>query len=232
MKRLTRKNYQAYALDYLEGTLATKHRARFEQFLDKHPDLRQEVAELQEEFPVVPADLRIAYPDKSVLRRSVLRVSRGWLFYGSLAAACVALALTFGTIFYNAPVAPDSISVLEPVASIIEPAVEDTLAAEPQQQARVRKVRRPAPVRRMDCQPVGIQANTTLEAPESKIDVTKVKSQHEQGDFVQMPQIAQDISSEQAELAKNCLEKGAQGLTTVFTSPVKQLARSFKQQPE
>ncbi|MCH2215983.1 MAG: hypothetical protein MK086_12505 [Flavobacteriales bacterium] len=53
MEKITRDNYEAFFLDFLEGSLDDDQRAEFEKFLELHPDLASELDEY-EDFSLSP----------------------------------------------------------------------------------------------------------------------------------------------------------------------------------
>lgn len=69
MRRITRDNYQQWALDYIEGTLGGELHRQFEGFLAENPDIAGEVGDLKEEMPVLPDTEWIGYPHKEQLLR-------------------------------------------------------------------------------------------------------------------------------------------------------------------
>ncbi len=53
---INRRNYELYFLDYLENRLSAEEREAVELFLNLHPDLREELEGLAEEFPALEAE--------------------------------------------------------------------------------------------------------------------------------------------------------------------------------
>lgn len=68
---ITRDNYEAYFLDYLEGRLAPSQAAELRAFLDENPDLRHELEEFKPFALEPPAD---AYPLKGSLKKDETEV--------------------------------------------------------------------------------------------------------------------------------------------------------------
>ncbi|MCD8185812.1 MAG: hypothetical protein LUD68_04945 [Rikenellaceae bacterium] len=67
--KITRKNYEEFALDYLESTLSEEVRNEFEGFLKEEPEIAERIAALQEDFPVLIPDPTIRFEPKSLLKR-------------------------------------------------------------------------------------------------------------------------------------------------------------------
>lgn len=87
--KVTKQNYEEYALDYIEGTLSRERQRAFERFLDENPEIAAEVRALREELPVLVPDLSVRFEDKSSLkRRSAIRP----LYLRIASAAAVLLA--------------------------------------------------------------------------------------------------------------------------------------------
>ena len=84
-------NYEAYALDYLEGQLSPDEAAMMERFLDSQPVVRAELESMREWTTVEP-DETVVFSDKEVLYRREEALVRpiGWR-RPLLAAACVGL---------------------------------------------------------------------------------------------------------------------------------------------
>lgn len=68
---INRQNYEIWFLDYLEGALSEKQTVLLMRFLDKHPDLQAEFAEM--ELIQLP-DTSLSFPDKNQLKRSVSKL--------------------------------------------------------------------------------------------------------------------------------------------------------------
>lgn len=94
--KITIHNYEEYALDYLDGNLDKQQLQEFEQFLDEHPTVREEIGEMgavdlpEQEIPVLP--------DKDDLLRAsaIVRAFRKPLYVPVWSvAACLALLIGF-----------------------------------------------------------------------------------------------------------------------------------------
>jgi hypothetical protein len=90
--KITKQNYEEYALDYIEGTLSAEDRQAFARFLDSHPDIAADIKGLQEEMPVLIPDLSVTYTDKPALKR---KASLRPIFLRIGAVAAVLLAGVF-----------------------------------------------------------------------------------------------------------------------------------------
>lgn len=95
--RINLENYEQYALDYLEGGLTSDKIKEFEQFLQDHPEIEQELAELAD-IRLLP-NMDTIYPHKEKLYRSGnYRMGLFPLFHWSVAAS-VLLVIGFGLFF-------------------------------------------------------------------------------------------------------------------------------------
>lgn len=96
--KITLKNYEAHVLDYLDGELTAQEEAAFVQFLDNHPEVRSEIAGVNE--LVVMPDPEMNYPDKSRLyRKGNNRVVFLWGVPRFVAAAIALLLISTAAFF-------------------------------------------------------------------------------------------------------------------------------------
>ena len=86
MERITRNNYEAFFLDYLDGQMTPEQEQELQRFLDDHPDLRQELSGL-EHTPMAPAGMELSFPGKDRLKRSLTLADEG---YTHLDELCIA----------------------------------------------------------------------------------------------------------------------------------------------
>lgn len=97
---ITTKNYEFYALDYLEGNLDATTQEAMDNFLQKHPELQAEMDEMQ--AIILEAEDDIVFEKKDSLRKEIVlnsgkpRVLPLWFRYA--AAAAVIFALIYGTV--------------------------------------------------------------------------------------------------------------------------------------
>lgn len=92
--KITKKNYEEYALEYLEKELSAEMTLAFEEFLSSHPEIREELAGLREVtlFP----DMAVKYSRKASLyrehkKRQVFLLA-GWSRFGAAAAVLLLLS--------------------------------------------------------------------------------------------------------------------------------------------
>ena len=90
MKRIHILNYEAYALDYLEGTLPPEELQAFESFLERHPEVASELEGWEETYLAPPT---IAYPHRQKLVR---REGTVWIGKWSIAASWAVLIVLTG----------------------------------------------------------------------------------------------------------------------------------------
>lgn len=86
--KITKTNYEEYALDYIEGTLSKQDSRDFERFLDAYPEIAAQILDVREDMPVLLPDFGVRYEGKSTLKRKAS--IRSWAVWaGSVAAALV-----------------------------------------------------------------------------------------------------------------------------------------------
>lgn len=90
---INKSNYEAFALDYLEGNLSATDRQAMEDFLAKHPAIAEEVTMLAEMITVVP-DESIVFENKAALLKQeagarVVAMHRRTWFRMAVAAAAM-----------------------------------------------------------------------------------------------------------------------------------------------
>jgi len=97
-------NYEAFALDYLEGNLTAELAAEMERFLETHPAIESELSGMME-FVILEADEAIVYEPKAALlkKERVVWLNKKWI-RPLLAAASIVLLLTTYFVGYNAGV--------------------------------------------------------------------------------------------------------------------------------
>ena len=97
-------NYEAFALDYLEGNLTAEMAAEMERFLKTHPAIESELSGMME-FVILEADESIVYEPKATLLKPerVVWLSKKWVRPLMAAASIVLLLMTY-FMGYNAGV--------------------------------------------------------------------------------------------------------------------------------
>lgn len=93
--KITKTNYEEYALDFIEGTLSREDRRAFERFLEENPDIAGQIHALAEELPVLLPDLSVRFEDKASLKRRT-SIRSMIVRIGSVAAA-----LLIGVLLFN-----------------------------------------------------------------------------------------------------------------------------------
>ena len=93
---INQSNYEAFALDYLEGNLSNDMRQAMDAFLKDNPLIKEELVMLQDVITLVPDD-SIIFENKSGLMREqegarvVVMKRRFWYRAGAAAAAVAAV---------------------------------------------------------------------------------------------------------------------------------------------
>lgn len=104
--KITIENYEAYALDYLEGSLGHQEEQDFQKFLEDHPEIHAELVGLDQ--MIVTPDPHLKYPNKKSLYRKQKRGiiplwNSPWMVAASIA---LILAITAVLFFKNPATTP------------------------------------------------------------------------------------------------------------------------------
>ena len=118
--KITVENYEAYALDFLEGSLGRQEEQEFQKFLDQHPEIKEELVGI-DQIVLIP-DLEMQYPHK----KSLYRKQRGgviplWNSSWMIAAAVALLIGSITILFVNQNSAPTGYTITDNPSSIPEP---------------------------------------------------------------------------------------------------------------
>ncbi|MBS3807064.1 MAG: hypothetical protein KGY60_06125 [Bacteroidales bacterium] len=81
MERIDRNNYEMYVIDYLEGRLSQDREQQMKRFLRDHPDLEQELMDLEQTRLVPAAE---AFPDKEGLKKQLTLDDAGYSHFDEL----------------------------------------------------------------------------------------------------------------------------------------------------
>lgn len=81
MERIDRNNYEMYVIDYLEGRLSQEQEQEMKRFLRDHPDLEQELMDLEQTRLVPAAE---AFPDKERLKKQLTLDDAGYSHFDEL----------------------------------------------------------------------------------------------------------------------------------------------------
>ena len=129
--KINKLNYEAFALEYLEGTLSLETAEAMEQFLLQHPDIKAELEEMRD-FPVL-IPKQIPFDNKSQLLKQPARDKILWLnpLRWSVAAS-ILLAVMFLFFSKTRPIDPiiatatsDEIIDSTPNKSVLSKELED-----------------------------------------------------------------------------------------------------------
>ncbi|MBK8502250.1 MAG: hypothetical protein IPL46_08605 [Saprospiraceae bacterium] len=112
--KITKENYEEFALDFIEGNLNAADRQHFEHFLNAHPAIRKNIDDF--ELVVLPSFTPIM-PNKSTLYRDNSKI-RPILFYVKNIAAIILVLILLSTVLIQLNKQPTS--DLEQLKSIKE----------------------------------------------------------------------------------------------------------------
>ncbi len=123
--KINKLNYEAFALEYLEGTLSVKEQEAMDQFLLKHPDIKAELEDMKSFSVLTPEP--IVFNNKKQLLKAPARNRLVWFNpLRSSVAASVLLAITI--LFFSkttsidltiATTTPDEVIDKRPTESIL-----------------------------------------------------------------------------------------------------------------
>ena len=103
------QNYEQWAMDYIEGTLAATRRQEFNAFLASHPAIAAQIISLCDAMPVLPPS-EVTFPDKKqLLRGREIRLARRQdrlQRFGAMMSGAAAAAVLFGGMFLFNPNRP------------------------------------------------------------------------------------------------------------------------------
>ena len=111
---ITKDNYQAYLLDFLEGNLSKENKRELELFLEKNPQFADELKAYDESLFLVP-DLEIKFEDKESLMHKKRFLFPIWAKYSS-AAAVILLLIGFSFTLFHHPYSETNITIDSPIA--------------------------------------------------------------------------------------------------------------------
>ncbi len=136
---ITKDNYQAYLLDFLEGSLSKENKRELELFLEKNPQFADELKSYEESLFLVP-DLDIKFEDKETLMHKKRFLFPLWAKYSSYAAAILLLIGFSFTLFHN-PNSENDLTIDNPTSqNTSKPIIiEEKIIEEPQQENLIAK---------------------------------------------------------------------------------------------
>ncbi|MFA7081217.1 MAG: hypothetical protein WC135_01270 [Bacteroidales bacterium] len=157
---ITKDNYQAYLLDFLEGNLSSENKRELELFLEKNPQFADELKAYDESLFLSP-DLGIKFEDKESLMHKKRFIFPIWAKYSSSAAVILLLIGFSFTLFLN-PYSETNITIDSPIAqNTSKPIIiEENITEEPQQENLIEKMK-----------------NTSFPSKEAQTTTPKVVSQ-------------------------------------------------------
>lgn len=111
---ITKDNYQAYFLDFLEGNLSNKDKQELEIFLGNHPQLREELEAYDESLVLLP-DMDIRFEEKESLMHNKKIIFPIWIKYSSIAAIII-LLICFSIKIFHSPYSEPALEANNPIA--------------------------------------------------------------------------------------------------------------------
>ena len=86
MEKITRNNYEAFFLDYLDGQMTDEQEQELCRFLDANPDLREELSGV-ENTRMAPAAMEASFPDKERMKKSLTLPDTDYTLFDELCIA-------------------------------------------------------------------------------------------------------------------------------------------------
>lgn len=136
---ITKDNYQAYLLDFLEGNLSKEDKRELEVFLEKNPHFADELKAYDESIFLSP-DLTIKFEDKQTLMHKKRFIFPIWARYSSYAAA-ILLLIGFSFTLFHHPYSKTNLTIDTPIAQNTSKLiiVEEKITEQPQQENLIAK---------------------------------------------------------------------------------------------
>ncbi|MDR0972139.1 MAG: hypothetical protein LBM25_07135 [Bacteroidales bacterium] len=101
MKKITKDNYPAYFIDFIEGKLSKEEEKTLEDFLEENPKLKEELQEYSPEI-YLKAEENIHYEKKEELKRGNIYIIPQFIRYASIAAAIILAFILIKPHIFNA----------------------------------------------------------------------------------------------------------------------------------
>jgi len=137
---ITKDNYQAYLLDFLEGNLSSEDKRELELFLEKNPHFADELKAYDESLFLSP-DLGIKFEDKESLMHKKRFIFPIWAKYSS-SAAIILLLIGFSLTLFHNPNSETNLTIDNPIAQNTNRPViiEEEKTDEPQKENLIEKI--------------------------------------------------------------------------------------------
>lgn len=136
---ITKDNYQAYLLDFLEGSLSKEDKRELELFLEKNPHFADELKAYDESIFLSP-DLGIKFENKETLMHKKRFLFPIWAKYSSYAAA-ILLLIGFSFTLFHHPYSENDLMIDKPTSqNTSKPIIiEEKIIEEPQHENLIAK---------------------------------------------------------------------------------------------
>lgn len=184
--KINKLNYEAYAIDYLEGTLSAEDRKAFDAFLKQNPSVKQELDDYLE-GPIVEDVSGATFARKDAVKQKG-RARKGIIFTGLLLLGIFALGLRIGMISQSTEVPQELVPVQKTQREIESYKIEEKAVVKPNYMAEQLESKKSPSVER-----------PSVEAPEKQS--IAVNNTVEVGIVKEANQIDQDRKKDVTDLA-------------------------------
>lgn len=118
---ITKDNYEAFFLDFLEGNLSEKDKKELEVFLKKNPQLEKELKAYDGNL-FLKADLDVRFEEKESLKRKKAAIFPLWARYSSVAAVFLLLITISFELFHTEDLKTNS-TISSPIVQAMKKSV-------------------------------------------------------------------------------------------------------------
>lgn len=118
---ITKDNYEAFFLDFLEGNISEKDKEELEVFLKNNPQL-EEVLKAYDGNLFLKADLYVRFEEKESLRRKKAMIFPLWARYSSVAAVFLLIITISFELFHTEDLKTNS-TISSPIAKVMKKSV-------------------------------------------------------------------------------------------------------------
>ena len=116
MKRIHTLNYESYAIDYLDGNLSETDQRAFETFLERHPDIAEELSDLD--------TMTVSAPVAHYSQRKKLYRGNSKSYYWAIAAGWALILGLSAAFWFTQPTTNSTLPLVQDRVAEAEPKVE------------------------------------------------------------------------------------------------------------